>query len=152
MAQSYPVNPDTSFESFIITSEAEQKFVFGKAYGIGDLVPVDYQKLMNGAWFNTYGNATPLREFSHISSQVDVSLLDDENAELYQSSNLKALLARVYQYWFSFVLAAPFKFPLGVVTDMKQNIISKDTLTERYVIVDTIKITWFTIPGSTFAS
>jgi hypothetical protein len=152
----YPLNPDTSFESFILTDEAAQKAIFGKTYGPSDLVPMNYQKILMACKAGTLSYA-PLREFQCVAANLDINTFDTESASLIQSQYLRFTMLSLLSYWNTkLALIAPFQCPLGIVTEMKTNSAFQnfDPLDPSIIYLYTMvsfKINWFVIPGSLYS-
>ena len=143
--QSYPVNPDTSFESFLITTNADQQLVFGRTYNQNELTPINYQKVMEAALIPS-PIVAPVREFSYISDAHDYTRIDQETTFNYQSINLKNALAALYNYWKTDLLLVPvFQCPMGVVTEIRQEMSQDGTGAGFFHIVTTLKVNWLTI-------
>lgn len=152
---SYPLNPDTSFESFILYDEGAVKFFIGKEYSIADLVPMNYQKIIADAnAFPQLLSFTPLREISFIAGPHPAGDINVEATLLLQSVALKNNLGRAYQYYSSQIVPNPnLKCPLGVVTEMQEEILGPHNLagSDVFYIRYKLKINWFVIPGSPFS-
>ena len=143
--QSYPVNPDLSFESFLITTTADQQAVFGTTYNQNELTPINYQKIMEACLAGTLTQA-PVREFTYISDPYDYTRIDNETSFNYQSINLKNALVEIYTYWkLDLLLVPPLQCPMGVVTEIRQEMSQDGTGAGLFHIVTTLKVNWLTI-------
>jgi len=152
---SYPLSPDTSFESFLIYDEGLVDFFLKGPYSVSDLVPMDYSKIMKDAYsaFPVLPFA-PLREISYIQGPSSATNINNETGLLIQSTALKNNLARAYQYYTSQIVINPnLKCPLGVATEMQEEILGPHNLagSDVFYIRYKLKINWFVIPGSLFS-
>lgn len=155
MAQSYPVNPDTSFESFLLNDENAQKLAFGKIYSLSNLVPMNYTKIALDCASGVLTYAPVREQINMLNFFTDFSRINDENTFNYQSITLKDLLKKCIDYYKVDVLGVPaFSCPLGVVTELKQYANSSydhnlgSGVAQIYWIA---KINWFVIPGSLYS-
>lgn len=150
----YPLNPDTSFESFILTDEAAVKAAFGgKTYSVADLVPMNYSKILAALKAGTLTYA-PIRHYINMDWSNAYTVISDEEGYNLQSKSLRSALLNLLSYWQTDLLGvAPFQCPMGVVTEMKNDVIFKDTFDTDFngTIKTTIKINWFVIPGSLYS-
>jgi hypothetical protein len=154
MSLQYPLNPDTSFESFTLTDEVAQKAIFGKTFSPNDLVPMNYQKIMLACKAGTLTYA-PLREFSSIQSNVN-DVGSTESGFKTQSIQLRSTLLQLLSYWNTAIaLVAPFQCPLGIVTDIQQTnaFLRYDVDSDQWIynVQHTIKVNWFVVPGSLYS-
>ena len=154
----YPINPDTVVESFILTNPTRVKTDLGQAYSIKDLVPLNYQKLLIAAATEIPVPLAfiPIREYEYISTDnYKPDEISEEKFNFLQSSSLLIAFQQLIGYWDNQLLNN-FEIPLGVVTEIKTDIIANPTGTaqvegNRFNIKHKMKIEWFTIPGTTWA-
>jgi hypothetical protein len=151
MSLNYPLNPDTSFESFFLSDLNEVQAVFGETYSQNELVPFNYQKLMLDYITGTI-DSIPVRQLVCISNPIKWDEISDESTYKNQSKILGKSLGSAYTYWYSKLLLIPvFQCPGGVVTEIKTVILpcSKQTdpldEVDMYQIQITLKINWLTI-------
>jgi hypothetical protein len=146
MALNYPANQDTTIESWTLTNDAEQLLQFGKIYGIGELIPVNYNEILTEL---IAGNITyaPLREYVFAEKQWTRSQIISENTNLKQSNALATAMLELYDYWLLRILP-DFEYPLGVVTAMSSEVIQDNDTppTSNFHLVITLKIQWFKVP------
>ena len=145
MALNYPANQDTTIESWTLTSDAEQLSYYGKIYGIGELVPVNYNEILNDLIALSIPFA-PLREYVLIDKQKTRPDLSDESINTIQSTVLATAMLQLYDYWKNQILPN-FDYPLGVVTEMKSEVVqyNNPAPAEDFNLIITLKIQWFKI-------
>jgi hypothetical protein len=81
MALNYPANQDTTIESWTLTNDAEQFAYFGKIYGIGELIPVNYNEILTDLIAGNIPYA-PLREYVFAEKQWTRTQIISENTNL----------------------------------------------------------------------
>ena len=146
MALNYPANQDTTIESWTLTTDAEQLLNFGKIYGIGELIPVNYNEILNELIALSIPYA-PLREYVFVEKQWTRAQLVDEETQTKQSLALATAMIELYQYWKRQIIPT-FGYPLGVVTLMSSEVIQDNDTppTSNFHLVLTLKVQWFKIP------
>jgi hypothetical protein len=146
MALNYPLNPDTSFESWFLTNETEVIGDLGKSYNQNELVPINYARLMD-AYIQGDIAYIPVREFVYISPAFDFNDINDEASNLNQSTAYGECLYQAYNYWKDRLLAE-LNIVGGIVTEMKTTIL-QDTTTiapsNCFQIQTTLKINWLVV-------
>jgi hypothetical protein len=147
MALNYPANQDTTIESWTITNNAAQLSYFGKIYGIGELVPVNYNQILTELIALTIPYA-PLRDFIFIEKQWTRAQIINEQGDLKQSNALATAMLQLYDYWENKVLYV-FDYPLGIVTAMTTEVVQDNEVAPtvaQFHLVITLKVQWFQIP------
>jgi hypothetical protein len=146
MALNYPANQDTTIESWTITNDAEQLAAYGKIYGIGELVPVNYNEILTELIAGNIPYA-PLREYVFIEKQWTRTQIISEQTNVKQSNSLANAMLELYDYWLLQILPN-FDYPLGVVTAMSSEVIQDNDTppTSNFHLVITLKIQWFKLP------
>jgi hypothetical protein len=144
MALNYPANQDTTIESFTLTNDAEQLAYFSKIYGIGELIPVNYNEILTELIALTIPYA-PLREYVYVEKTNSRATLNNETASQTQSTALATAMLELYDFWKVEILPN-FGYPLGVVTAMNSEAIH-DTIGTGFHLIVTLKIQWFKIPS-----
>jgi hypothetical protein len=142
MALNYPANQDATIESWTLTNDAEQLSYFGKIYGIGELIPVNYNEILNELIPASIPYA-PLREYVFVDKTSSRINQNNETANQQQSTALATAMVELYDFWKTEILTN-FGYPLGVVTEMRSESIH-DNGTGFHLIV-TLKIQWFKVP------
>ena len=153
MSLNYPLNPDTSFESFFLTDPKDVFAAFGQNYSQTQLVPMNYQKIMQGCVSGALTYA-PVRELCFISDPFKYQDISSEDSNELQSINLKDLLIQAYSYWKTNLLNVPvFQCVGGVVVEITQQILPDSTAipTGVFYIETKFKINWLVIAGSFYA-
>jgi hypothetical protein len=146
MSLNYPLNPDTSFESWFLTNEAEVIGQLGQSYNQNELVPINYQKIMQ-AVVDGFLSSTPVREFVSISDPYNYKDISDEANNGLQGFAYSDALNRAYEYWKDSLLPN-IEIIGGVVTEMKTTILQDSYYTapsSKYQIQTTFKINWLVI-------
>jgi hypothetical protein len=91
----------------------------------------------------------PVREFSFISASLRYDFISDEVTNNLQSINLKSALVAIYNYWKTdLLLVSAFQCPMGVVTEISQNILSDSNPSAGsglFQIETKLKVNWLTI-------
>lgn len=144
MALNYPANQDTTIESWTLTNDAEQLAFFGEIYGIGELLPVNYNEILTQLIALSIPYA-PLREYVYIESKNTRSKINDEHVQTNQSEALATAMLQLYQYWKDAILPQ-FGYPLGVVTEMRSEVIQDNEVapaTANFHVIITLKVQWF---------
>lgn len=146
MALNYPANQDTTIESWTLTTDAEQLSYFGKIYGIGELIPVNYNDILTDLISLSIPFA-PLREYVFVEKQWTRPQLVSEATNIKQSLALATAMIELYQYWKRQILPT-FDYPLGVVTLMSSEVIQDNDTppTSNFHLVIKFKVQWFKIP------
>lgn len=153
----YPINPDTTVESFILTDDETQKNYFGKIYNISELVPMNYRKIFTAAYAGVPMALTyaPLRQYVHIRTPKPFADVSDETTNDFQSKNLLNALTELGNYWKTDLAGVPaFQCPMGVVTEIKTEVEADPNYLANpayFYIKTTIKVVWFVVPGSLFS-
>lgn len=152
---SYPLSPDTSFESFLIYDEGLVDFFLKGPYSVSDLVPMNYAKIMADAYsaFPVL-SFSPIREISYIQGPNIATDINNESGFRIQSTALRNNLSRAFQYYANQIVTnLNLQCPLGVVTEMQEEILGPHNLagTDVFYIRYKLKINWFVIPGSLFS-
>jgi len=144
----YPIDQDKSIESWTLTTSADQIANFGKVYGIGELIPVNYNEILLKL-IGLQIPYAPLREYVYIDSQKARAKLNNEEGNYVQSIALATAMIELYQYWKNIILP-DFQYPLGVVTKMNSEMIPDNNTppTSDFHLAITLKIQWFKIPPS----
>jgi hypothetical protein len=142
MALNYPANQDTTIESWTLTNDAEQEAYFSKIYGIGELIPVNYNEILNELLALSIPYA-PLREYVFVEKTSTRINQNNETVNQQQSTALATAMLELYEFWKVEILPN-FGYPLGVVTEMRSESIH-DNGTGFHLIV-TLKIQWFKVP------
>jgi hypothetical protein len=151
MSLQYPINPDTSFESFVVTNEAAQIAALGRSYGINELLPVNYTKIMNALYDDEIpGNLAPIREFLFISVSLPRYEINDEISFTNQTETFVDILIKIRDYWQEIALKPPFRIPLGVITEIKEEVIHDTRGVDSFHIINKVKINWFALPGNDY--
>ena len=143
----YPIDQDKSIESWTLTTQADQIAAFGKVYGIGELVPVNYNEILTLILLAKIPYA-PLREYVFISTKHGRTTLNNENIGLHQSTELSTAMIQLYLYWRDQILP-DFNYPLGVVTLMSSEVIQDNAepgTQALFHLAITLKVQWFQIP------
>ena len=147
MALNYPANQDTTIESWTLTTDADQLAEFGKIYGIGELLPVNYNEILTELIALNIPYA-PLREYVYVEKPNSRAILNNETGNQAQSIALATAMVELYDFWKVEILPN-FRYPLGVVTEMRSEVIKDSSIPPalaQFHIVITLKITWFKIP------
>jgi hypothetical protein len=142
MALNYPANQDATIESWTLTNDAEQLAYFSKIYGIGELIPVNYNEILTELIAGSIPYA-PLREYVFVEKTNTRLVQNNETANQTQSTTLATAMVELYDFWKTEILPN-FGYPLGVVTAMTSEAIH-DNGTGFHLIV-TLKIQWFKVP------
>lgn len=155
MSLNYPLNPDTSFESFFFTDDAKVLLAFGKTYTQNQLVPVNYQKIMLRAVGGFLFENLPVREFVSIYTP---ELFTDINASAIsdvQQAAFAAALTNLYNYWdLKLLNGVKTKIVGGMVTEMTTQVVAEPLsigTANEFQIVTTFKINWFVLPNNPLA-
>ena len=146
MALNYPLNPDTSFESWFLTNEAEVISELGQSYNQNELVPINYQRLMDG-FLQGDISYIPVREFVYIQDPDNYADLSKEADNLYQSQVYGECLQQAYKYWKDQLLLN-FDIVGGIVTEMKTTILQDSVSlppSSRFQVQITLKINWLVV-------
>lgn len=147
MALNYPANQDTTIESWTLTTDADQLVAFGKIYGIGELLPVNYNNILTELLSLGIPYA-PIREYVYTQAQSSRSRLNDEDGNLIQSNALASAMIELYEYWKNEILPN-FGYPLGVVTLMSSEVLQDNEVAPavaQFHLVIKLKIQWFKTP------
>ena len=148
MALNYPANQDTTIESWTLTTDADQLAEFGKIYGIGELLPVNYNEILTELLVLGIQYA-PIREYVYVTTANTRGKLNNEDAELIQSNALATAMLELYEYWKKTILP-DFGYPLGVVTLMSSEVLQDNEvapIAAQFHLVLKFKIQWFkTLP------
>lgn len=147
MALNYPANQDTTIESWTLTTDADQLANFGKIYGIGELIPVNYNNILTELIALGIPYA-PLREYVFIEAANTRGKINNEDGNLIQSNALASAMLELYEYWKNSILN-DFGYPLGVVTLMSSEVLQDNEvapITAQFHLVLKFKIQWFKKP------
>ena len=148
MSLNYPLNPDTSFESFFLTNDADVLTALGQTFTQNQLVPMNYQKVMNACISGALTYA-PVREFVGISAPFLYGRINTESTFNIQSINLKDVLVQAYNYWKIDLLGvAPFQCVGGVVSEITTRILTDSTLVpagDTFQVETKLKINWLVV-------
>lgn len=147
MALNYPANQDTTIESWTLTTDADQLVNFGKIFGIGELLPVNYNNILTELIALNIPYA-PLREYVYVTTATTRAKLVDEQGNLFQSNALASAMLELYEYWKNQILAN-FNYPLGVVTLMSSEVVQDGAVPPTaagFHLVIKLKVQWFAIP------
>ena len=149
MALNYPANQDTTIESWTLTTDADQLSYFGKIYGIGELLPVNYNNILTELIALSIPYA-PIREYVFVEKATQRGKLNDEAGFTTQSLALSTAMLELYDYWKNSILSiSGFEYPLGVVTLMSSEVIQDNEVAPavaNFHLVLKFKIQWFYLP------
>ena len=143
----YPIDQDKSIESWTLTTQADQIATWGKVYGIGELIPVNYNEILIDV-INLGIPFAPLREYVYIEKVQTRVKLNDEKTTPSQSIALATAMIELYLYWKNQILP-DFSYPLGVVTLMSNEVVQDNAVppaSAGFHLVLKLKIQWFQIP------
>jgi len=155
MSLNYPLNPDTSFESFFFTDDAKVKLAFGETYSQSELVPINYQKIMLAVVSGALSQNVPVREFVSIYSPELSPDINASSLTNVQQFAFTAAITDLYNYWDIKLLNAGItKIVGGMVTEMTTKVVPAPLAIpadDVFQIVTTFKINWFVKPNNQFA-
>lgn len=148
----YPINPDTTVESFIITNVDTQKAYLGRVYNINELVPINYTKVALACLTGALPEYAPLREIVHISETKIRDEFNEEVVRNIQGGNLRKAFQNLLSYWETDLLGVPpLQCPLGVVTEITTQVVQNNDGPEFFNVINTFKVVWYVIPGSLYS-
>lgn len=149
----YPVNPDTSVESFLLINSEYQINNLEQTYNLSQLVPLNYRKIMDPAIIEEPIAYVPLRELIYLTSPAyTADEITNEYSNFFQSSSLLIAFQQASNYYN--VLMKDFQIGAGVVTEIKTDLVTQaleGTTKFGVCIQHKLKIEWFVVPGSTFS-
>ena len=149
MSLNYPLDPDRSFESFLITTSADQQAVFGQVFSQNELVPMNYNKILQACVGGTL-TYSPLREIIYVSDTNTFRFFRMESINNAQGTALKNAFIEAYNYWQRSLLLIPqFQCPMGIVTEIVSTLLSDSSIpqiTNTFQLQIKLKINWLTIP------
>jgi hypothetical protein len=148
MSLNYPLNPDTSFESFFLTKDSDVVAALGQTFTQNQLAPMNYQKVMDACISGALTYA-PVREFVHISVPHVTGRIGAEVTFNFQSINLKNVLVEAYNYWKVDLLGvSPFQCVGGVVSEITTRILTDSAaipVGDSFQIETKLKINWLVV-------
>jgi hypothetical protein len=155
MSLNYPLNPDTSFESFFFTDDAKVTLALGKTYPQSELVPINYEKVMLRVVGGFLLENVPVREFVSIYQGEDATDINASSLTDVQQAAFSAALTNLYNYWdLKLLNGVKTKIVGGMVTEMTTKVVAAPLAIPAnniFQIVTTFKVNWFVTQNNPLA-